>query len=128
MRTLLAAAVALAGFVLAGCGSQPRSACAFRNCSPCPPGAVVLVTDARTSQPIPGTTVTGGDAPWTCTQEQANTVCTSLQLTTTGAFDVQVSAPGYATATAHVTEVVRPDDCCPGCQVYTPVSVQLTPS
>ncbi len=111
---------------LGGCES-PRTACPLQ-CSPCPPLASVLVTDLRTGQPVAAVTVTGGTGTWTCSEVQGATACVSMQLTGTGAFDVAVSAPGYATATAHVAIVEQPSgDCCPACGVYAPTPVALTP-
>ncbi len=124
MRIVLAGALLAGLAALAGCLSSEK--CAQITCSPCPPIAAVIVTDAQTGLPVSGTVVTGGDAAWTCAELEGKTKCTSMQLTTTGAFDVEVTAPGYAPATAHVEQALQPEGCCGACQVYTPASVQLT--
>ncbi len=121
------AAACLAGTAPACLGST-HDACAQVECSTCPPIVNVVVTDARTGGPVPGAAATGGTAPWTCSESQGSTVCTSVQSSGTPPFDAEVTAPGYASATVHVGTVEQPSgSCCPSCTVYEAPSVQLTP-
>ncbi len=127
VRTLHGLALLAVAAWLAGCEFTPE-ACGQIACAPCPPFATVLVTDAETGLPVDGTAVTGGTATWTCSELEGKTHCTSLQLTGTGSFDVEVTAPGYAAATAHVaTAEQQSGNCCPACLVYPAVSVQIAP-
>ena len=116
-------AASLAG--LAGCDED---ACGNVACAACVPTATLVVRDAQTGLPVAGVAVTGGGAEWTCVESAGATVCGSTPPTGAGAFDVTVSAPGYAAASAHLAPARQEGgNCCPDCFAYPPVPVPLEP-
>jgi hypothetical protein len=124
MRALLALLLAAAVAGLAAC---EEDSCGNVACAPCPPTATVVVTDAVTGLAVASVAVTGGGAQWTCFEFAAETVCGSTP-PEGGGFDVDVSAPGYATASVHLAPALQEGgNCCPDCFAYPRVPVRLEP-
>jgi len=109
--------------------------CAGVACAPCPLFATIEVIDATSGATVGAATATGGTslgggaATWTCDLQAAKSACSTfpLQLLPV-AFDVTVTAPGYASATVRITPVaLASGNCCPSCQVFPVVQVRLAP-
>jgi hypothetical protein len=137
MRALATCAAVAIAVALAGCIPDlfGGDECAGEACAPCALFATIEVVDATSGAAIRGAAATGGlsagggGVAWTCGLETAKSTCSTfpLQLLPV-AFDVHVTAPGYASGTVRITPVAQAaGDCCASCQVFPAVQVRLAP-
>lgn len=113
MRAALLPGLLIAAFAVACEGDCPK-------CSPCPRWATMAITDALHPGPVSGATVVGGDVPWTCSEVDGATHCTSMPWQLPVAeVAITVAAPGYLPKDLQLAPSGYRIDRC-GCEVQCP--------